>query len=125
MCALDAVARPHIPEGHYRLLVSLPSNPSDAKRNELRPRRRTRAVNRPRVARRAELIAAMRAKHPGLVETRLIDLGQGAYMDSWRWQDAEEMRAAFAGVATMSEAGAAMSLTRDATADDGVIIDER
>ncbi|MBV9422503.1 MAG: hypothetical protein JOZ98_06315 [Solirubrobacterales bacterium] len=119
------MARPHIPEGPYRLLVSLPSNPSDAKRNGLRPRRRTRAVNRPRVARRAELIAAMRAKHPGLVETRLIDLGQGAYMDSWRWQDAEEMRAAFAGVATMSEAGAAMSLTRDATADDGVIIDER
>jgi hypothetical protein len=77
------------------------------------------------IARRAELIAAMRAKHPGLAETRLIDLGDGAYVDAWRWDSAEQMQAAFADVANIPEVRAAMSLTRDATADDGEIVDER
>ena len=77
------------------------------------------------LARRAELITAMRARHPGLAETRLIDLGDRAYIDAWRWDSAEQMQAAFADLANIPETHAAMSLTRDATADDGEIIDER
>jgi hypothetical protein len=77
------------------------------------------------VERRIELIAAMRARHPGLAETRLIDLGDGSYIDTWRWDSAEEMQAAFADVANIPEARAAMALTRDGSADDGDVIDER
>ena len=77
------------------------------------------------VARRAELIAAMRAKHPGLAETRLIDLGDGNYIDTWRWDPPAQMGAAFADVANIPEAGAAMSLTKNASAEDGSVTDER
>ena len=77
------------------------------------------------VARRSELIAAMRAKHPGLVETRLIDLGDGNYVETWRWSSPAEMGAAFADVANIPEVPAAMSLTQNRSADDGSIIDER
>jgi hypothetical protein len=77
------------------------------------------------LARRAELITAMRARHPGLAETRLIDLGAGNYIETWRWQSPEQMQAAFADIANVPEARDAMSLTNDATADDGAIIDER
>ena len=77
------------------------------------------------IERRTELITAMRARHPGLAETRLIDLGDGSYIDTWRWESAEQMQAAFADVANIPEARAAMALTRDASADDGDVIDER
>jgi len=77
------------------------------------------------VARRAELIGAMRAKHPGLAETRLIDLGDGNYIDTWRWDTPAQMGAAFADVANIPEAHAAMSLTQNASAEDGSVIDAR
>jgi hypothetical protein len=77
------------------------------------------------VARRVELIAAMRTRHPGLVETRLIDLGDGSYVDTWRWSSPAEMGAAFADVANVPEARAAMSLTRNASSEDGSVVDER
>ncbi len=77
------------------------------------------------VAHRAELIAAMRAKHPGLAETRLIDLGDGNYIDTWRWDTPAQMGAAFADVASIPEVPAAMSLTKNASAEDGSVIDAR
>jgi hypothetical protein len=77
------------------------------------------------VNRRAELITAMRAKHPGLAETRLIDLGDSTYIDTWRWSSPAEMGAAFADVANIPEARAAMSLTQNASAEDGSVIDAR
>jgi hypothetical protein len=77
------------------------------------------------LARRAELIAAMRTKHPGLIETRLIDLGDSNYIDTWRWNSSAEMEAAFADRANIPEVPAAMSLTQNASADDGSLIDER
>jgi hypothetical protein len=73
------------------------------------------------LARRAAAIAAIRGQHPGLAEARLIRLGDGTFIDSWRWDSAEQMRAA----AAPPEARAAMSLTRDRTAEDGEIVDER
>ena len=77
------------------------------------------------LVRRAELIAAMRTRHPGLIETRLIDLGDGNYLDSWRWNSPAQMEAAFADIPNLPEVPAAMSLTRARSADDGSVIDER
>jgi hypothetical protein len=77
------------------------------------------------IARRATLIAAIRAAHPGLAEARLTRLEDGTFTDVWRWDSAEQMQAALADMARFPEARAAMSLTRDATAVDGEIIDER
>lgn len=77
------------------------------------------------IARRATLIAAIRAAHPGLAEARLTRLEDGTFTDVWRWDSAEQMRAALADTARFPEARAAMSLTRDATAVDGEIVDER
>jgi hypothetical protein len=77
------------------------------------------------VARRAALIAAMRERLPGLTETRLIKLDDGTFIDTWRWASADEMQAAFASVREMPEVPAAMSLTRDASNDDGEVVDER
>jgi heme-degrading monooxygenase HmoA len=77
------------------------------------------------IARRAALIAAMRERHPGLTETRLIKLDNGTFVDTWRWASADAMQAAFASVPDMPEVGAAMSLTRDASNDDGEVVDER
>jgi hypothetical protein len=77
------------------------------------------------ITRRATLIAAVRQDHPGLVETRLVRLEDGTFVDTWRWATTGEMDAAAATAWSRPEAGAAMSLTRDATADDGEIVDER
>jgi hypothetical protein len=78
------------------------------------------------LARRATLIDALRAAHPGLAETRLTRLADGTYSDVWRWESAEQMRAALGGMSRLGAlAGAAWSLTGDRTAVDGEIVDER
>lgn len=77
------------------------------------------------IERRAKLIAAIRAAHPGLAETRLTHLKDGTFTDVWRWDSAEQMRAAGMDLPNFPEARAAMSLTTDATNIDGEIIDER
>ena len=78
------------------------------------------------IARRATLITAVRAAHPGLTETTLTRLEDGTCTDVWRWDSAEQMRAAMADMAEFgAQAGAAWSLTRDATHVDGEIVDER
>jgi hypothetical protein len=73
------------------------------------------------LARRAAAIAAIRGQHPGLAEARLIRLADDTFIDAWRWDSADRMRKA----AAPPEARAAMSLTRDRTAADGEIVDER
>lgn len=75
-------------------------------------------------ARRAKLIATVRVAHPGLLEARLVRLEDGTFIDSWRWASAEEMQAALA-AAPFPDAGSVWSLTRDATSEDGEIVDER
>jgi hypothetical protein len=75
------------------------------------------------IARRATLIAAIWAAHPGLSETRLTRLDDGTFTDVWRWDSAEQMQAALANMASFPEAPAAMALARDRTAVDGEIID--
>ena len=77
------------------------------------------------LARRATLISAIRAKHPGLTQALLVRLDDGTFVDCWRWKSGEEMRAALAAAPTFPEIPAAMSLTRDRTSQDGEILDER
>jgi hypothetical protein len=77
------------------------------------------------LARRAAVIAAIRAAHDGLAETRLTRLEDGTFTDIWRWDSAEQMKAAFASAPALPEVAAAMSLARDATAQNGEIIDQR
>jgi hypothetical protein len=83
-----------------------------------RPRRADRPPDTP--------IAAIRAAHPGLTETRLTQLGDGTFTDVWRWDSTEQMRAALADMPRFgAQAGAAWSLTHDAAHVDGEIVDER
>ena len=78
------------------------------------------------IARRATLIEAMRAAHPGLKHTRLTRLADGTFSDVWRWESAEQMQAAAADMARFRPlAGAAWALTSDATSIDGEVVDER
>ena len=49
----------------------------------------------------------------------------GTCIHSWRWETPEQLHAAFADAPTNPAAREAMSLTRDATGDDGRIVDER
>ena len=77
------------------------------------------------LARRETLIATFRVDHPGLVETRLIRLEDGTFVDTWRWKSPEQMQAAGEAAHGFPEVAAAMSLVRDRTSDDGEIVDER
>jgi hypothetical protein len=78
------------------------------------------------LARRARLIDALRVAHPGLAETRLTRLADGTYSDVWCWESAEQQRVALGGMSRFGAlAGAAWSLTRDRSAVDGEIVDER
>lgn len=77
------------------------------------------------LARRTTLIKAIRAAHPDLVETRLTRFPDGTYTDAWRWDSADQMQAALAALPNFPEARAAMSLTRDTTAEDGEVVDEQ
>jgi hypothetical protein len=76
------------------------------------------------LARRAMVIAAVRAAHPGLSHTRLTQLEDGTFADTWRWDSAGHMQAALASM-PIPGARAAISLTRGATFADGEVIDER
>jgi hypothetical protein len=72
---------------------------------------------------RAALITAIRTNHAGLADARLIRLEDRTFVDAWRWDSAEQMDAALA-AAAFPEAGPAWSLTRDATSEEGEIVDE-
>ncbi|MFF0309261.1 hypothetical protein ACFYSC_17680 [Streptosporangium sp. NPDC004379] len=77
------------------------------------------------LARRNSLIATVREGHPGLTRTVLVRLEDGTYTDTWHWETAEQMGAAFAALPTFPEAPLTMALTRDATALNGRVVDER
>ncbi|UGT39801.1 hypothetical protein LTV02_27575 [Nocardia yamanashiensis] len=74
---------------------------------------------------RIALIDRIRSANPGLTETRLIRLEDGSYTDIWRWESAEHMLAAFGDARGLPLVGVTMSLTSDATAMTGEIVDER
>ena len=76
------------------------------------------------IKRRAVLIASVRATYPGLAETRLTRFGDGTFTDAWRWDSEEQMVAALPAMKS-PEAGAAMSLVRDHSAEFGEIVDQQ
>lgn len=75
-------------------------------------------------ARRATLIAAVRAACPGLNRTVLTRFEDGTYTDSWYWDSPDQMRAAGAVVRAMPEAGAALSLVHERADEDGEVLDD-
>ena len=77
------------------------------------------------IARRAELISAVRVAYDGLIEARLAKVGEDTWVDMWRWDSLPSMQAALAGAPALPEAAAAFSLARDLTAEEAELIDER
>jgi quinol monooxygenase YgiN len=77
------------------------------------------------LARRAALVAAVRQAHPGLLQAQLARVDNETWIDAWRWESRTSAQAAIDGVSAIPEAGAAFSLTRDATAEFADVIDER
>ncbi|MBN6057895.1 hypothetical protein JYK22_38600, partial [Nonomuraea sp. RK-328] len=76
------------------------------------------------LARRGSLIATVRKGHPGLTRTVLVRLEDGTYTDTWHWESAGQMGAAFAAMPTFPEAPLTMALTKDAVALNGQVVDE-
>lgn len=77
------------------------------------------------LARRAELIAAIRASYHGLIETRLARIDDETWIDEWRWESAATFQAATDGAPNMPEAAAAFALTTNPTAELAELVDER
>jgi hypothetical protein len=77
------------------------------------------------LARRASLIGTVRETHPGLTAAVLVRLDDDTYTDTWHWATAAELQAALAAIATFPEAPLTMALTRDGTARNGLIVDQR
>lgn len=76
------------------------------------------------LAARETLIKKVREDYPGLYEARLAKIDEETYIDVWRWETMDNVKAAIAAVPTMPEAGAAFKLTRDTTADFAEVISE-
>ena len=77
------------------------------------------------LARRAELLDAVRAAFSGLTEARLIRIDEETWLDAWRWASAEDMRTALEGAPTLPAAGPAFALTRDLASEHGDVVDEK
>ncbi|GAA1610229.1 hypothetical protein GCM10009789_75740 [Kribbella sancticallisti] len=74
---------------------------------------------------RAELIEAVRAKFPGLTETRLAKVDDTTWLDLWRWESNESLQAALAGAPALPQAAAAFALVEDATEERMELVEER
>ena len=77
------------------------------------------------LARRASLIGTVRESHPGPTVALLVQLDDGTYSDTWHWESGAQMDAALPAIASFPEAPLTMALTRDATAQNGQVVDER
>ncbi|MDR8408241.1 hypothetical protein MTP10_05780 [Nonomuraea sp. 3-1Str] len=77
------------------------------------------------LARRSSLIATVREGHTGLTHAVLIRLEDGSYTDTWHWETGAQMGAALAAIPTFPEAPLTMALTKDGTALNGQVVDER
>jgi hypothetical protein len=89
-----------------------------------------RADHQEMLTRRAALIDAVRARRPGLVETTLSLLDDDQpehdrWMDIWRWDSEDSVKAAIEAAPAWPETTAVFSLTRDIVASQGEVIDER
>jgi hypothetical protein len=55
----------------------------------------------------------------------LVRLEDGTYSDTWRWESADQLFAALAAIPTFPEAPLTMALTKDASVQNGHIVDHR
>lgn len=76
------------------------------------------------IAKRGALIAAIRKRFPGLIETRLGRLDERTWIDVWHWESLEHLQRALEGGPTISEAPAVFALTQELSTEDVEIIDE-
>lgn len=74
---------------------------------------------------RSALIQGIRSANPAFTKATLIRQDDGSYLDVWRWESAEAMRAAAKAAENFPLVGATMALTSDHSATDGEILDER
>ncbi|MGW3607048.1 antibiotic biosynthesis monooxygenase [Micromonospora sp. NPDC005161] len=74
--------------------------------------------------RHADLVAAIRAATPGLVETRLGQVDEQTWIGIWRWDSAQRLQAAGRIAPELPETAATFSLARAVTADDVAVVDE-
>ncbi|MGC4787737.1 hypothetical protein ACLQ22_07815 [Micromonospora sp. DT178] len=74
--------------------------------------------------RRAKLLDAIRAAYDGPAETRLVRVDERTWVDMWRWDSPETLRAALEGAPGLPEAAAAFAVARDVTAEQGDLVDE-
>ena len=75
-------------------------------------------------ARRRRLLDVVRAQFGGPSEARLVRLDGETWLDVWRWDSAEDLDAAVAAAPRLAEAGAAFSVTREVSAEQGELIDD-
>ena len=74
--------------------------------------------------RRGKLLDAIRARFSGPDEARLIRIDERTWVDMWRWDSDEALRAALEGGPHLPEAAAAFAVARDVSAEDGVVVNE-
>jgi len=74
---------------------------------------------------RTALIHGIRSANPAFTEAILIRQDDGSYLDIWRWESAEAMRAAAAAAKNFSQVGATMAMTTDHSVVDGEVLDQR
>ncbi|MEU4482357.1 hypothetical protein AB0F68_30475 [Micromonospora sp. NPDC023966] len=74
--------------------------------------------------RRRNLLDAIRSAFGAPTETRLIRVDERTWVDMWRWDSPETLRAALDGAPRLPEAAAAFAVARDVTAEQGDVVDE-
>jgi hypothetical protein len=74
--------------------------------------------------RRRQLLEAVRAAFGGPDETRLIRVDEQTWVDMWRWDSHETLRAVLEGAPKLPEAAAAFAVARDVSVEQGDIADE-
>jgi len=74
--------------------------------------------------RRRKLLEAIRAEFAGPAETWLVRVDERTWVDMWRWDSPETLRAALDGAPGLPEAAAAFAIARDVLAEQGEVVDE-
>lgn len=74
--------------------------------------------------RRRQLLDALRGRFSGPTETRLIRVDERTWVDMWRWDSEEILRAALDGAPQLPEAAAAFAVAHDVSAEQGGVVDE-
>jgi len=76
------------------------------------------------LARRAELLAAVREAFAGPAAAHLVRLDGQTWLDIWQWDSPQALQAALQGAPGMPQAAAAFAVTRDASAEVGEVVSE-